>query len=177
MIKNSIKLVIAVMMSIALTSCGFHLRQNLDFPTQLDTLYISSATPYGKFEEYLKNILNTTNINIVDNAKDSSYTLRIDMHQLTQTVSSISLDTQTRSYTLIYQVKYSLLHQGVTILPDQMISIAQAYITNSSQLSYANDSQMKTTITALQHSAAEQIIDRLSSQEVKDILNRRKSTK
>ncbi len=169
--KIFIKFAVIILVSIGLSSCGFHLRQNLDFPTQLNTLYISSATPYGKFEEYLKTLLNTTNINVVDSAQDSSYALRIDFHQLTQTVASISLDTQTRSYTLVYQVRYSLMHQGVTILPDQMISINQAYITNSSQLSYANDSQMKATITALQHSAAEQIIDRLSSQQVKDLLN------
>jgi len=170
--QNFTRLAVISLLSLFLTACGFHLRQNLDFPTQLNTLYISSATPYGKFESYLKSILNTANINIVDEAQDSNYTLRIDMHQLTQTVASISLDTETRSYTLVYQVRYSLLHQGVTVLPSQSISISQAYITNSSQLSYTNDSELKATIAGLQHAAAEQIIDRLSSQDVKDILNK-----
>ncbi len=172
-----VKLLIISTMALLLSGCGFHLREHLDFPKQLQSIYISSAAPYGQFEQYLKTILRDSNINVVTDAEQSPYMLRLDKHFVTQTVSGISANTQTRSFNLTYQVSYTLLYKKTIILPSEGVTVGDSYISSASQLSSSMDAQLRNTITELQHAAASQIINRLSSTDVKKRLNRLEHTR
>lgn len=163
-------LIFVILSTCLLTSCGFELRSNIDLPPELKKIYVDSATPYGKFEKYLKNILSDSNIDIVDSPDQSHYILRIDMHQVVENNAAVSVNTVTRSYTINYTVQYSLVHNGITVLPNQTVSISQGYLSSSTQLSSASDNQLEGTIESLQHLAADQIMSRLSSQDVRKLL-------
>lgn len=170
--RRSLALSLIGLSLLCLTACGFHLRRNLDFPKVLDKLYISSATPYGSFEQSLTNILKQAHVTIASDANKSVYVLRINYHQLTQTTASISANTQTRSYRLTYQVNYDLLHNGVTILPNQIINVGQSYISSASQIGSTSDSELRRTIQDLHQLAIGQIINRLSSKDVKELIEK-----
>jgi outer membrane lipopolysaccharide assembly protein LptE/RlpB len=43
------QLFIFAFLALCLSSCGFHLRGQVNFPTQLKTLYIDSSQPFGPF--------------------------------------------------------------------------------------------------------------------------------
>jgi LPS-assembly lipoprotein len=157
-------------LSSILTGCGFHLRDNVNFPKALQTLYISSITPYGRFEQYLKTILSNANITITDNVQQANFVLRIKQHKLTQIINSISVNSQTRSYELEYTVKYDLLYQGKEIIPENTTIQIQNYLSNSAQIGSNSDAQSRSAIENLHHAAAEAIINYLSSTQVKEII-------
>lgn len=175
MIKT-LKLSVLVLLLCCLSACGFHLRNNVILSQEMPTLYLSSATPYGQFEQALTNMLNQTNVTMVDDPTQSPFTLRIELHQLTQTFQSISVNTQTRSYTLTYIVNYSLLYKNKLILPTQNITLNQTYISSASQISNSADAEFRNSIRDLHQVAVEQIINRLSSNDVQNLIAAAKAT-
>lgn len=167
---KSLKLSVLVLLLCCLSACGFHLRDNVILSQEMPTLYLSSATPYGQFEQALTNMLTQANVTLVDDADTSPFMLRIEMHQLTQVFQSISVNTQTRSYTLTYRVNYSLVYKGNVILPTQYIALSQTYISSASQISNSADAEFRNTIRDLHQTAVQQILNRLSSDDVQRLI-------
>lgn len=64
-------------------------------PKELQTLYLQSKTPFGKFEQLLRASLHTNQVNVVTDPKQAPIILHIISTKLDQSVGAVSSNLQT----------------------------------------------------------------------------------
>lgn len=111
-----------------ISACGFHLQGHVNLPSQLNTLYISSNSPYDSFSQELTKRLTENKVNVVSNQTLSPITLRI----LNTTVSNDTVGNnsseQTRVYRQTYYINYELTDEkGKIVLPPNSVSASTTY--------------------------------------------------
>lgn len=154
-----------VLLSLCLSSCGFHLRGHVKVPRSLQRIYIQSATPYGEFEQALARNLRSYNIIVTDSANDANTVLKIISSKINQSAGAASADLQTRQYTLTYTVNFQLLapNQDV-ILPKLSVYSTTTFTAQLAQM-VASSSTPEEYKSSLQNEVVFRMINRLLSED------------
>ena len=71
------KKIIIIIISLALTACGFHLRSQNQLPEKLHVIYLASSNPYGPFESTFSQTLRSAGVTVVDAADKAPISLNI----------------------------------------------------------------------------------------------------
>ena len=129
------RFLVLLILCLCLSACGFHLRGYQAIPPQLKTLSIQTPDPYNDFAVQLRHQLTAMGATLVKDEKDAPVTLQVLNDNFVQQLTSISSNTQVRTYNLIYTVKYQLLNSaGKVIYGPQSVSTTSTYDTNDNQL-------------------------------------------
>jgi LPS-assembly lipoprotein len=158
---------------LALTACGFHLRGNEKLPAAIKVIYIQSSTPYGNFEQTLRESLLTYNIKIVDSPKDANVILNIASAGLSQAAGAVSATLTLRQYTLNYNVTYQILSpKGKAILPANTVSSTTSFTSSMSDMMLSSKNATAQYLPPLQRDAVFRIISQLLSNQSQQALNK-----
>jgi LPS-assembly lipoprotein len=95
---------IALMLSLLLAACGFHLRGQSAFALPFQKLYVKSANEYAPFIIELKNALQTNSVQITDTPNQAQLTLQIVSEVADKQILSLSGAGQVLQYTLQYRI-------------------------------------------------------------------------
>lgn len=128
-IRHIFQFVILILALSLLAGCGFHLVGNRPIPSYLSKVYIQSRTPFGNFEQALRNDLRQYNIDIVDSPDQANSIINVVSSELSQTAGAASADLQTRQYTLTYTVKFQLLSPKQFVVLPTMTAYSSATFT------------------------------------------------
>lgn len=159
------------LLSFFLSACGFKFRNQHELPQQLRILYLKSNDPYGPFTISLKQALRSSGVELVDAPSEALVTLDLESAHTTVTANSIGPSSQARVYNVNYTVIFSLLNSiGTPILPDQRIVVNDTLTLNANQLLDSNN-QLKIEEEEMRREAIRQIYNRLSSQQVLEIVS------
>jgi len=159
-----IKLLLLSVLVGLLSSCGFHLRGSTPIPKELKTLYIQSRTPFGQFEQVLRDTLTTYKVNIVTEAKQAPIILNIISANLNQTAGAVSTSLTLRQYTLTYTVTYQVLTPaGKVIIPTASVSSTASLTTDMNQMMSSSNNITDQYLPDLQRDAVSRMIYRLFS--------------
>ncbi len=160
--------VITVCLSVA--SCGFSLRHTMPLPTELHSIHLSSAEPYGKLTIQLAQILKSLHVNLMPQANQAQLTLRIFNESYKNRVLSESASSATKQYTLTYKVAYDLRNTENKILyGPKTISAFRNYMVNEGQV-LSTPIEKEILITEIQRDIAYQLLAQLSSTDVQNAL-------
>jgi len=128
---------ILVLLSLALSACGFHLRDALMLPSDLGPVRVVSPDPYSPLAQSLSEALGRAAATpAAEGAKDNVATLRVVSERWGNTPLSVDAFGRAQEYTLRYAVIFQLRRADDTdLVPQQTIELSRDYIsvpTNSS---------------------------------------------
>lgn len=111
-------------LSLSLSSCGFHLRGMADLPAHFQHVYLVSPPQGRSLQQKLKEELQAYRISYAPSLTRASYQIIIDNLNYTRQISNISSSTTPRQFQLTYTVEYHLTdnHGALLIAPRQLIS-------------------------------------------------------
>src|SRR3990167_9651706 len=95
-----------LLLTILITSCGFHPRGYPTLAPSLNRIYIKSSDPYGKLVYALRDYFKMSHIIVTDSAANADTTLEIIRDEAGQHLLSVGGTQQTRQYNLTLTVVY-----------------------------------------------------------------------
>lgn len=143
-----------------LTACGFHFHQAPDLPPSMRQIYIDAPGNNGALLRELRRDLASNDTQVMLTPLGATTTLSII--DISQSSKPVALDTngQPLEYQVTYQVEFSLLVQGVTILEPQTVNLKRNY-TYSITNAIANEEQEQNLGDALSRDVAQFIVYRV----------------
>jgi len=171
--KTFFRIIITGLIFFNLTACGFHLRGQNELPPALHTVYLQTDNPYGQFESTLKQTLISAGVVMVDSPRAAPVTLSISKPVLANSMSTLGASNQTRVYTVVYTVTFSLMNaQGKVLFPATPITSTRSLTLSANQLLDSN-SQLTLLEQEMQRDVIDQLYNRLMSQQIAQVLNNR----
>jgi len=158
-IRHSILLI-----TLLLTSCGFHLRGMADMPPWLNDVAIIIQNANRDLEPLLKEQLEAYHIRVCTNVAGAHYWLIIEQDIERQQITSVSSSTTPRQYQLIYSVRYKLQRaNGQEIMPPTKAIVTRQLTVNSNRILGSNDEELILK-REMRRDAVIQILDRIGNQ-------------
>jgi len=92
-----------------LAGCGFHLRGNIDLPSDLQRMYVEGTSKYSGIGVELRRSLRANGIDVVDTASAAQVILKVSGSNYRRRLLSVSgASGKTAEYELIYTLSVSL---------------------------------------------------------------------
>ena len=134
--KAAVRLSLLVLVALALSACGFHLRNALALPSDLGPVRVSATDPYSPLAQSLSQALDRAGA--IPAAEDATNvaTLQIVSERWANSPLSVDQAGRAQEYSLRYAVIFRLRRADDTdLVPQQVIELSRDYIsvpTNSS---------------------------------------------
>jgi LPS-assembly lipoprotein len=121
---------VLVLLALALSACGFHLRDALLLPPDLGPLRVVSPDPYSPLAQSLSEALARAGATpAAEGATDDVATLRVVSERWGSTPLSVDQFGRAQEYTLRYAVIFRLNRaDGSDLVPQQAIELSRDYI-------------------------------------------------
>ena len=135
-----------LLLSILITSCGFHLRGSQDFSKILPEVNVSGVNKYSDLGRELLRSLATANVNVFD---ESSIILNITNDTFSKRVLSVDSAGRANQYELRYDVSFTLVKTAknekeqkiVDLIPAQNISEKREYLFDANLILATQDEE------------------------------------
>ncbi len=153
-----------LLISLALSGCGFHLRGYGPQTLTLPTLYLVSNPPYTNFSQELRASLMAMGVD-VRTSPPAHIMLQILSQNFSRTITSLGNAGQTTTYLLSYTVLFQLIdtrnNKNHILLPPQQIRTTRNFSIATNQLS--GDLNIQGDLKeAMQNDLIQQLIMRLA---------------
>jgi LPS-assembly lipoprotein len=121
--------VIACVLALALSACGFHLRSALVLPEDLGTVRVVAPDPYSPLAESLAQALERAGAKPAASAGDAGATLEILAERWGDTPISVDQFARAQEFSLRYAVVFTLRKaDGTVLVPQQAVELARDYV-------------------------------------------------
>lgn len=153
-----------IIITLLLTSCGFHLRGMQDMPRWLNNVAIIVQNAHHDLKPLLRKELQAYHIRVCPDPAVASYWLILESDSIRQQIASISSSTTPRQYQLFYTVQYQLVRpNGKIIMPSKQIRVTRLLTVNSDRILGSNDEEERFKYE-MRRDAVMQILDSISAQ-------------
>lgn len=141
MIKKTVP-VILVILTLVVSSCGFHTRAASNIPMLYRKMYLETDFPYDSLTTQLKDQLTAVKIALVDD-KNTPVTLRLGAPKFTHDMPSVSSSSYAVTYTYTLSISVTLITKDGTVLAGPktfnasdglMLNANQIYTTSAAPL-------------------------------------------
>ena len=135
-----------LLISILITSCGFHLRGSQDFSKILPEVNVSGVNKYSDLGRELLRSLATANVNVFD---ESSFILNITKDAFSKRVLSVDSAGRANQYELRYDVSFTLVQsvkneeeqKVIDLIPAQNITEKREYLFDANLILATQDEE------------------------------------
>ena len=110
-----------------LAACGFRMQGAERFPEMLASTYIEAGDDYTLFYRKLAAELEQGDVRLIESSVAASAVIRIERDESGQRILTVSAFNVPTEYQVYYNISYSVWKDGAEILPQQSLSLAQAY--------------------------------------------------
>ncbi|HZX80345.1 MAG TPA: LPS assembly lipoprotein LptE [Lysobacter sp.] len=125
-----IRRLLPVLVAVALTGCGFHLRDQITVPMQVSPLHVVSADRYSPLAETIAQALERGGVTVIREGGEGAV-LDIVAEQWGDTPISVDALGRSQEFSLRYAVIFELRDAAGTVLvPRQTIELARDYVQN-----------------------------------------------
>lgn len=102
------RIFLVLLLTMLLTSCGFHLQGPMPLAPPLKKLYLKAQDPYGQLARNLKDYLRMSGVTLVSSPSEATAILAITSQDASQHFLSVNGTEQTRQYNLVVSVTYEI---------------------------------------------------------------------
>lgn len=157
-----IKRCMPLLLALALSACGFHLRGMVDAPTWLTRVCVIDEAKNKPLAVLLEAQLDSYKIDVVPEPTQANYWLIINKSTYQQQIVSIGASTNPRQYQLILTVEFMLkTRQGQVIKPQRVVVVTRQLTVNNDRILGSNEEE-SVMMKEMRQDAVTQIINRLS---------------
>ena len=158
---------LAVLLVLVLSGCGFHLRDALVLPENIDRIKVESRDPYSALVSSLERSIARAGAAVVaaDGSAEarSAATLRISSERWASTPLSVDQFGRAQEYTLRYAVVFSLLSaEGDVVVPQQAVEMSRDYISSPTE-STGTDTERELLTREMQREMTASILRRIDA--------------
>jgi LPS-assembly lipoprotein len=163
MIKYTLSRALAVVLVLALSSCGFHLRDALQLPPDLGPLRVQSPDPYSPLAESLSEALARAGATPAAEGATNVATLRVLSEKWGNTPLSVDAFGRAQEYTLRYAVFFRLTRaDGSILVPQQALELSRDYI-SSVRTTIGTDSEREILAKEMRREMVSSILRRIDA--------------
>ncbi len=147
----------ALLMSLALSACGFKLRGIYDVPEALRQVALVTASQRSQIEPELRRALEINDIRILDSTR---YQLEILSERHTRRTATLTGDADADEYELRSEVRFRVIDRqrdGLELIPERRLLTERVY-TNQRDNITASSSQESLIRHQMQQDLAQQIV-------------------
>jgi LPS-assembly lipoprotein len=121
--------IVASLLSLTLSSCGFHLRGDYKLPPQMANTYIKATDNNSQLIRVLKRLLKTSNINVVKVEQQAQAILNISDEKQEKRVLSVDTQGRAREYELNYQINFNVsTDKNNFLIEEQTIKLQRDFL-------------------------------------------------
>ena len=158
------KYFIALICTLLLSACGFHLRGMAVAPKWLSNVAIMSPMENTEMVARLKSQLESYKIYVNPNPEHASYWLVLNQEAFQQKIISVGASTNSRQYQLTLLVSFTVQTKtGKIILPEQQVQVTRQFTANNNRI-LGSDYEESLITKEMRQEAASQVIKRISAQ-------------
>lgn len=170
--KNIAIFLMYAVMACGLSACGFHLQGETHLAAPLHRMYLQTQDPYGPLAHFLQEYLKMSHVQLVESPELATSILVIENDRNSQSLLSVSATQQTRQYNLAVNVSFFVTNNtGKVLVAPQSFTEARTLTIQSNQV-LGSSNEATNIYQQIRRSLATAIINRLSSQEITDTLNK-----
>lgn len=128
----------AILLALALSACGFHLRNAMALPADLGPVAVTARNQYSPLADGLRQALERAGGEVVElRGRRGADVARLEILSERWASTPISIDARGRAqeYTLRYAVVFQLRRaDGSDLVPQQAVELARDYTSSPSEL-------------------------------------------
>ena len=112
-----------------LSGCGFHLRGKVELPPEMSRTYITGLPQFTEFGANLRRQLRANGVVIVEDADESTATLRVTRNRTGKRVLSVNDKGKVQEFELYVSVAFDVKDQDKSVLlENQTISLRREFL-------------------------------------------------
>ena len=163
MILRRALITVAALLPLALSACGFHLRQEARLPAAMQRVQLVGAEPVSPLGRDLAKALVRAGATVVEAPGEGVASLRIGSNRIGTEVLSVGGNARANEYTLRYHVEFDVVAAGgQPLVSKQVIELTREFTFDASQaLGVAAEQDLLTR--ELQREMVQAILRRLES--------------
>lgn len=131
---NLHRLLLLALFSLALSACGFHLREEAVLPASLQRVVIEGADALSPLGRDLRKALTRAGAQVIEDGTGEPTVLRIVTNDFRTDVLTVSDNARANEYTLRYQVELDVVDaSGKLLLPRQSVELTRIFTFDATQ--------------------------------------------
>jgi LPS-assembly lipoprotein len=151
MIRRSLPIVLAL----ALSACGFHLRNELVLPSDTATVRVASTDRYSPLPDALMESVKRAGAKLAEPGDESATVLDLLSERWGDTPNSVDQLGRAQEFSLRYAVVFELRRaDGVKLVPRQAVELSRDYISNPVNAIGTESERIGTVVRAAVESGA-----------------------
>jgi LPS-assembly lipoprotein len=159
MIRRSLPIVLAL----ALSACGFHLRDELVLPTDTAAVRVASVDPYSPLADSLTESIRRAGATVAESGDGNATVLDLLSERWGDTPNSVDQFGRAQEYSLRYAVVFELRRaDGTKLVPRQAVELSREYVKNPVN-AVGTESEREILVKELRRDMAASIVRRLGT--------------
>jgi LPS-assembly lipoprotein len=151
-----------LLLLLLLAGCGFHFRQAPDLPPQMRKIYVAAPGGNGDLLRELRRGLESDDTQVLEDPTQATTILSIISANRRSRPIAINRQGAALEYEVLYQVEFSLVVEGVTVIRPQSVTLRRTYAYSISN-AIANEEQEDTLDKAIAKDISQFIIFRVTA--------------
>jgi len=167
---RKIQLAALLFLTLLLTACGFKMQGEKQLAPPLSRLYLQTSDPYGTLARNLKEILKTSNVQMVSSPQEADTILVISSDVATQDFLSVGATQQTRQYNLKVTVTFQITDaHGAELTPSESLAESRAITIQSNDI-LGSSNEANLYYQQMRRALAYAIMNRIASREITQLV-------
>jgi LPS-assembly lipoprotein len=159
----TVKFAVLAVVLCVVAGCGYHLRGAVQWPPELDPVYIQGLGKQHPAVVELRQVLQAQDLAVNDVATDARAIVRILSEDINRRVASLNTAGVVSEYELVYRLKFAVDDmEGKALLPEQVIEVRRVHTVDTSQV-VAKSAEEELLRQKMRAEAVRQLIRRLSA--------------
>lgn len=157
------RIVLLALVLPVLSACGFHLREPLQLPPDLDGVRVVAADPYSPLAQALTRSLEHAGLEVKDGVVEGTALLRIHSEGWDSQPISVDQFGRAQEFTLRYAAVFSVQDaSGNELVPEQVIELSREYV-SLPENSTGSESEREMLSRELQREMAASVLRRIDA--------------
>ena len=128
------KWTVSVAAALILSACGFHLQGRQPLPAQFSHTFVDTKDEQTDFVQDLRKSLIASKVNVLPTKGSSTAVVQVHEDELTERILSVSAQNIPTEYELTYEVTFSVMADGKTLIDKEEISATRDISFDEAQL-------------------------------------------